>query len=428
MVQKVMVYHSGQAGAPNGGTSLHGAAGSVNSIINGCLVTGFNIQPIASISQAGGIATALTTSPQHGFQVGEFVDVSGATPAGYNGRVKVLTKTANSFSYAVADTLGAASGAMSAKYGSAGWSRPYSGNNAGVYVSEAGSLGIGVAIGDDNPYNDGGLSFNLTQMFEPTGIDSATQMGETVVHGKVYRGGWEYPNSIPALQAHGWLLVADGRTCYLILYGNIYDSSYQTVMMDVMIAFGEFASLIEDPFAHFANRGKAPNGNVLMQIPYGTSGIGPGGSSGCFPFAQPNIAADLNNLMGAGFLRSYSGLPGPAIGFPFYATRSYWNNINNNELGIVPGQQIWPGIDPASNSLPLVPIFLSERGNVIRGRMRGAFYPLGLINQDTFTNGDFMKFDETVVDAQSRRVLVSKMGVRNQSPMQIAFDISETWQ
>jgi hypothetical protein len=54
----------------------------------------------ASVTQTGGIATF--TSNAHGFLVGEWVTVSGANEAGYNVSAVILTKDANTFTYAVA--------------------------------------------------------------------------------------------------------------------------------------------------------------------------------------------------------------------------------------------------------------------------------------------------------------------------------------
>ena len=54
----------------------------------------------SSVTQTGGIATF--TSNSHGFLVGEYVTMSGANEAGYNVSAVILTKDANTFTYAVA--------------------------------------------------------------------------------------------------------------------------------------------------------------------------------------------------------------------------------------------------------------------------------------------------------------------------------------
>jgi hypothetical protein len=56
----------------------------------------------SGVTQSGGVATFASNA--HGFLVGEYVTIAGANEAGYNGSVLILTKDANSFTYAVAST------------------------------------------------------------------------------------------------------------------------------------------------------------------------------------------------------------------------------------------------------------------------------------------------------------------------------------
>ena len=57
---------------------------------------------------AGGGGTVTITSAGHGHQVGDWVTISGVTPAAYNGTFQILTAAANTFTYSLAPNPGVA--------------------------------------------------------------------------------------------------------------------------------------------------------------------------------------------------------------------------------------------------------------------------------------------------------------------------------
>lgn len=59
---------------------------------------------VSSLTSAGTTATA-TTLVNHGYLTGEWVNIAGATPSGYNGRVKITVTGAKTFTYTVANGL-----------------------------------------------------------------------------------------------------------------------------------------------------------------------------------------------------------------------------------------------------------------------------------------------------------------------------------
>lgn len=79
-------------------------------------------QPVAigvrALTWAAGVAAAVTPTA-HGYVTGDFVTIAGATPAGYNGKVRVTTTSATGFTYPVATSLTTpATGSISAIYAS----------------------------------------------------------------------------------------------------------------------------------------------------------------------------------------------------------------------------------------------------------------------------------------------------------------------
>lgn len=69
---------------------------------------------VSALVSTDGIATA--TSTAHGFQEGDDVTIAGATPSDYNRHARILSVTANTFTYAVTrDIATAASGTITAQ-------------------------------------------------------------------------------------------------------------------------------------------------------------------------------------------------------------------------------------------------------------------------------------------------------------------------
>jgi SPP1 family predicted phage head-tail adaptor len=63
------------------------------------------ILAITSLTRAGSVVTATTVS-DHGFATSDYVIVGGATPTGYNGKVKITVTGARTFTFLVSGTPG----------------------------------------------------------------------------------------------------------------------------------------------------------------------------------------------------------------------------------------------------------------------------------------------------------------------------------
>lgn len=73
---------------------------------------------LSSLTRASTTATA-TTGAAHGYTTGDYVTVAGATPAGYNGKVKITVTGATTFTYPVNGALATpAIGTLTAVYDS----------------------------------------------------------------------------------------------------------------------------------------------------------------------------------------------------------------------------------------------------------------------------------------------------------------------
>jgi hypothetical protein len=81
-----ILFRSTDAGAP----VLNNAAGALISVLDACLVTGFNSVGVSSISITSNVAT-VTTSAAHGLAVGQVAAVADSGVVAANGNLTVLT-------------------------------------------------------------------------------------------------------------------------------------------------------------------------------------------------------------------------------------------------------------------------------------------------------------------------------------------------
>lgn len=111
MTLPVKYYHSGQRGAP----VLSGTAGALKTLLQTCLVSGFGLVTVTSITVADGVATAAVNSGDS-FSTDAPVLISGAMPGALNGEFRVLTSGLANFTFAAPGVPdGAASGTITAK-------------------------------------------------------------------------------------------------------------------------------------------------------------------------------------------------------------------------------------------------------------------------------------------------------------------------
>lgn len=99
MTTNIKFFHFEMQGAPQ----IDIAQGDFYNMIKACLVTGFNLKTVDSISRVGAVATA-SVSTGHGYEIGQWVLHAGAAQAEYNGEVQVITKTTNQYTFAVTGT------------------------------------------------------------------------------------------------------------------------------------------------------------------------------------------------------------------------------------------------------------------------------------------------------------------------------------
>lgn len=219
----VKFFRSDMENAP----SLTGQGGSINSVLLSCLVTGFNTKNVTGLTRSGSTVT-VQIAGGHGFQIGDVLEVSGATPSDYNGQWKVKTRSTTEFTFDITGTpTSPASGTIVCKYAGAGWTRPF--NNSTVSVFKPGALNAGdfyyrVDDAELNYVNGYNLRAALVEIY-----DSMTDVNTGV---KSLSSGMNL--HIPRQQINqtightmNWLVVADDRTAHIFI--GVFSNQVSTI-------------------------------------------------------------------------------------------------------------------------------------------------------------------------------------------------------
>ena len=130
----VKYFSSGMTGAPQ----IANNWGDLVTRLDACLINGFALKAIDTLTFADGIATA-TISSGHAYRPFQVVEIAGAEQTEYNGQFRVLTATMTTFTYAVTGTpVSPATTAtnLSAKVAPLGWEKPFSSTHKAAYRSK----------------------------------------------------------------------------------------------------------------------------------------------------------------------------------------------------------------------------------------------------------------------------------------------------
>lgn len=128
----VKFFHSEMLGAP--GELSYATAGTAIAMFDACLVNGWGVTTVTALEVENGVAT-MTFASGHPFQRYVVAEVAGATPSALNGQHRIISTTTNTASFEVTLADQTATGTITAKVAAAGWEKPFSATNVGVYRS-----------------------------------------------------------------------------------------------------------------------------------------------------------------------------------------------------------------------------------------------------------------------------------------------------
>lgn len=227
ITHKTRFYHSDMADAP----VMSVSAGGIISVLDGCLLNGFNPKTLTSLVVSGGIATA-TVSGGHGYSLYSVVTIAGSTPSSLNGEQRILTiPTSTTFTFdatGIADV--SASGTITAIMTTpSGWVKSFSGTNKAAYRSTTSITGYYLRIDDSGAYSTGQPVRGYESMSD---VDTGTAPFPTT--GQQATFNWR--RSQDASGNRQWVLVADDKFFYLFV--KILGSANNFAPM----TFGDFSS------------------------------------------------------------------------------------------------------------------------------------------------------------------------------------------
>lgn len=130
----VKYFNSGMTGAPQ----ISNNWGDLVTMLDACLVNGFALKAIDTLTCVDGVATA-TISAGHAYRSEQVVEIAGADQPAYNGQFRVIATTATTFTFAVTGTpVSPATSAtsLSAKVAPLGWEKAFAGTDKAAYRSK----------------------------------------------------------------------------------------------------------------------------------------------------------------------------------------------------------------------------------------------------------------------------------------------------
>lgn len=220
-----------------GAPVLDRTAGSLVAVLDACLVNGFNLRAVTTLAVDQGVAT-VTTATAHGYEEDTVVRISGATPAGLNGDHRVLSATSTTFTFATAVPNGTASGSIQARLAPAGWQKPFSATNIGVYRSlNVESTRFFLRVDDSGA----ALTDARVHAFESmTGVSTGTNRFPSNTQ-RPGGGFWPKADEDIAATARPWAVFADDKTFYLWVQSSAVVSQFG--LAGKLHGFGDFAPL-----------------------------------------------------------------------------------------------------------------------------------------------------------------------------------------
>ena len=422
----VKYYTSTMGGAPQ----LTNSWGDLVSLLDACLVNGFSLNTLTTLTSAAGVATAYIASG-HPYQPGQVLVVKGAAETEYNGEVRVLTTTGTQFTYAVGGTPASpATGSITAAVAPLNFEKVFSGTSKGVYRSKSSAsnkpflrvdnardpvytttyakkakVTMAEGMSDVDTFIGGRAPFNSAA---PTSNEVGTGSGASANDGW-YK--WYYARSeanapdttAPATLNRSWVLVGDDRGFYLLTSHNGGPR--------VMYCFTDFDSF--RPGDGFNTLLCATDNNTIASATPSSLDVNTQGAD------FGSRMSRTNDAVGKVCMRSHVQVGNPVrLSLTSLGTRA-GSVVSGRETGIP-----WP--NGPDYSLVLHPVYLQEEGAA--GHLRGKLPGLLWVHNDN-PLGDLVTVENVVGYSGKKVLLVDTVWstVSTNYTARVAFDITGPW-
>lgn len=389
----IKYYQSTQTGAPQ----LSGQTGTLVSVLNACLVTGFNLRTLTRITRADALATAFADAG-HGFREGDMVLLSGALETAFNGEFRIRNVTTNSFQFDLVFVAGAepplaATGALTAKIAPMGWENPFADANKAVFRSrDVAGTRLFLRIDDtslpgDANYGRGARSASAQMWETMTDVDNGTGMSQS----------WWRKAQNESTTARPWLLVGDSRCFWLLVaWSETYDKRFVPYFFGDLDSFkaGDAYGCLIGGYVELPYNWYEPVYNEIVDSVCSLSTTV--GNTGIW---LARAATQLGGHVNAQWVAAC----GPG---------------GNNGLG----SSLLPFPNPVDNGIYVMPLMVMEQtGPALRGRLPGLLCPLHAIPAAEPT-----VYEGFVIDGTTRDLL-AVCGAAGNSSTRLAFDLTGPW-
>lgn len=217
---KPIYIHSGMVGAPQ----YADANDNINSILEACLVNGFNSRTATSASAAGGVLT-LNYASNPGFEALQTVELALADVALVNGQHRVVANANNQVTIAIAGlpdgAVGSTGAGITIKQAGAGWSKPFSASTKAVFRPAAGNRRFLRVV------NAAGANTQVRGYEDMTDVDTGTGPFPTVAQVATPIG---LSNTSWAVANSAWFAVATNKWMFFTLATSAAGTSPGTGM------------------------------------------------------------------------------------------------------------------------------------------------------------------------------------------------------
>jgi len=415
----VKYFNSGMTGAPQ----ISNNWGDLVTMLDACLINGFALKAIDTLTCTGGVATA-TISTGHAYQREQVVQIAGADQADYNGQFRVISTTTTTFTFAVSGTPASpatTSTSLTAKVAPLGWEKPFSGTNKAAYRSRNPQSPQNLLLIDNSlktpnytttwaKWANVGIVEDLSDIDTIVGAQAPYDPNNPTQNWKQVTGsqwGWykwyharntQYEsNGDSGAGARNWVLVGDDRLFFLFCtnaagYGWYGRNSY---------CFGDIISFkAGDNYATVLGADDAYSGmSNYWSYPGQYNGYG--------------LCMSLD-FTGKTLLRNHTQLGNPV--------RFGLTSLNTNNSQQVCGRGPTPFPNGADYSLWLLPTYVRQEDGHMRGIMPGMLW----MPQDR-PYSDQTIVDNVVGQAGKKFLLVRTQYSSETEGAQIAFDITGPW-
>ena len=417
----VKYFNSGMTGAPQ----IANNWGDLVTMLDACLVNGFALKAIDTLTCVDGVATA-SISAGHAYQQEQVVEIAGADQPEYNGQFRVIVTTATTFTYAVSGSPASpatSATSLSAKVAPLGWEKAFAGTNKGAYRSKNPASPQNLLLIDDSLKTPGytttwakwanvGIVEGLSDIDTIVGAQAPYDPNNPTQNWKQVQAnqwGWYkwyrartagYDNSGDSGGGNrNWVLIGDDRLFYLFVtnaaaYGWYGRNGY---------CFGDIISF--KPADDY--------GTVLAADDIYWSNNSAGYSSYPGQYTGYGLTQSLE-FTGKVLLRNHTQLGNPV--------RFGLTSLNTNNSSQICGRGPMPFPNGADFSLWLLPTYVREESGHMRGLMPGMLW----MPQDR-PYSDQTIVDNVVGQAGKKFLLVRTQYSSETEGAQIAFDITGPW-